>query len=133
MQIYEIGYLVLPSIAENELTGVVGKIREIIVKEGGVELDGEVPFKHNLAYTMSKTVGASRYVVTEAYLGWLKFELDSSKINNVKAGLDKVPELLRFIIVKAPRKTAFTFAKARAKMTEKEEEQAPAPEETVVN
>ncbi|MEK7175971.1 MAG: 30S ribosomal protein S6 [Patescibacteria group bacterium] len=133
MQIYEVGYLILPSIAENELAGVVDKIKEIIAREGGVEVDGEAPFKQHLAYTMSKTVGASRYVVSDAYFGWLKFELDSSKTTVIKSRLEKLNELLRFLLIKAPRETTFTFAKAKARMAEKGEEQAPAPEEMVVN
>ncbi|MDO8424010.1 MAG: hypothetical protein Q7S54_00170, partial [bacterium] len=84
-------------------------------------LDGEEPFKQELAYTMSKTVGASRYVVSDAYLGWLKFEIDGARVPAVKAGLDKINELLRFLLIKTPRETVFTFAKAKAKLEELEE------------
>lgn len=135
--IYEVGYLVLPSIPEDKLSPVVDSIKEIIAKEGGKEIDGEAPFKHPLAYEMSKTIGASKYVVSEAYLGWIKFELEPSQIANVKASLEKVPEILRFLLVKASRESHFTFAKALALAREKEEaaeaQATPkAPEEAVV-
>jgi ribosomal protein S6 len=131
MQVYEVGYLILPSLAEEKLSAVVEKIKAVFAHSGGQELDGEAPFLQDLAYTMSKTVGASRYVVNEAYLGWMKFELDPSKALEVKGELEKVDELLRFLLIKAPKESAFTFAKAQALIEEKEakEREAKAPNE----
>ncbi|MFZ2484897.1 MAG: 30S ribosomal protein S6 [Minisyncoccia bacterium] len=138
--VYEIGYLVLPSIPEDKLGEVVDSIRKVFVDEGGVEIDQEAPFSHPLAYSISKTVGASRYVVSDAYLGWIKFEVESAKITTIKASIDKIGEVLRFLLVKAPRETTFTFAKAKALVEEKieaeEKEETPTPslaEEVVVN
>lgn len=122
MQIYELGYLILPSIAEGELPAVVDKIKDSVIKAGGKEIDGEAPFKYNLAYTMSKTVGASRYVVKDAYIGWTKFELDPEQVSEVKDGVEKTEEILRFLLIKTPRETTFTFAKAKAALAEKERE-----------
>ena len=120
MQTYEIGYLVLPSIPENELSGITDAIKAVVTKAGGTVLDGEEPFKYDLSYTMTKTIGASRYVVSEAYLGWLKFEGEPEQAVAIKAGLDKIDELLRLLLVKAPKETTFTFAKAREALEEAE-------------
>jgi ribosomal protein S6 len=120
MQVYEVGYLILPSIAEEKLSDVVEKIKAVFAHSGGQELDGETPFLQPLAYTMAKTVGASRYVVNEAYLGWMKFELEPEKALEAKMALEKIDELLRFLLIKAPRETTFTFAKAKALLAEKE-------------
>lgn len=114
LTVYEIGYLILPSIPENKLSNITNAIRKVITKEGGVEIDAEEPFKENLAYSMSKTIGASRYVVSDAYLGWIKFESDRAKVPVIKADIEKIEEVLRFLLIKAPRETTFTFAKARA-------------------
>lgn len=134
--VYEVGYLILPSISEEKLDDLVGSVRKLITKEGGTEIDAEAPFKYPLAYPMSKTIGASHYVLTDAYLGWIKFEVESEKISTIKAGLEKIGEILRFLLVKAPRETTFTFAKARAIVeAKKEEKEGPAPvlaEEAVV-
>ena len=126
--VYEIGYLVLPSIPENELSTITGIIKTAIEKAGATVLDGEDPFKYELSYTMTKTIGASRYVVSEAYLGWLKFEGEAAQAVAVKASLDKMDELLRFLLIKAPRETTFTFAEARKAL---EEADAPLSEETL--
>ena len=137
MQVYELGYLILPSIAEDALSGVVDKIRALVNEAGGKEIDSEAPFKQPLSYSMSKTIGASRYVLTDAYLGWIKFEVEPSKIAAVKAGVEKIAEILRFLLIKAPRETTFTFAKAKAlveeKETEKEDSTSVPVEESVVN
>lgn len=122
LTVYEVGYLVLPSIPEDRLNEVVSSIRALITKVGGVEIDAEVPFKQDLAYSMSKTIGASRYVLSDAYLGWIKFDAEPASILSVKEGLEKLSEILRFLIVKAPRETTFTFAKAQALIEDKMDE-----------
>jgi len=124
MIVYEIGYLILPSISEDNLSSVTNAIRKVITTEGGTEIDAEEPVKESLAYSMSKTVGASRYVLSDAYLGWIKFEVDRSKAPAIKVGVEKIEEVLRFLLIKAPRETTFTFAKAREAMETKEDEEA---------
>ena len=132
--IYEIGYLVLPSIPEDSLSEVVTKITNVFEKAGGTRIDGEDPFLYELSYEMSKTVGARKYIVHEAYLGWTKFELEPGAIEGVKAEIEKMPEILRILLVKAPRETGFTFEAARKALEEKNnpvEAEAPTAEETV--
>lgn len=118
LTVYEVGYLILPSIPEDKLSQVVDSMKEVVSKNGGRELDSEAPFKQNLAYTMSKVVGSSRYVVNDAYLGWFKFESDPSSAHIIKQALEKVDGVLRFLLIKAPRETVFTFASAQAKIDE---------------
>lgn len=132
LAVYEIGYLILPSIPEDELSNVTSAIRKVITKEGGVEIDAEEPFKESLAYSMSKTISASRYVLSDAYLGWIKFEVDRAKALVIKAGIEKIEEVLRFLLIKAPRETTFTLAKARAAIEEKKESTPSSTEEAVV-
>jgi len=116
LTVYELGFLVLPSIPEEKLSSVVDAIRKVISTAGGTEIDAETPIKKALAYSMSKTIGASRYVVSDAYLGWIKFEVDKAKVPIIKASVEKMEEILRFLLIKAPRETTFTFAKARTAM-----------------
>ena len=132
MTVYELGFLIIPSIPEDKVSDIVDSIRKVITKEGGTEIDAEAPFKQDLAYSMSKTIGASHYVLTDAYLGWIKFEIERAGVLRVKAGVEKIEEILRFLLVKAPRETTFTFAKARAAVEEKEESESSPVEEAVV-
>jgi ribosomal protein S6 len=131
--VYEIGYLVLPSIPEDSLSDVVSKINNTFEKQGGVRIDGEDPFLYELAYEMSKQVGARKYVVHEAYLGWVKFELEADKIEAVKAEVEKLEEILRVLLIKAPRETTFTFEAARQALIDAEEaKNAPAEDAEAV-
>lgn len=131
LSVYEIGYLILPSIPEDKLNIITDFIRKVISKEGGMEISAEEPFMGPLAYPMSKTIGASRYVLNDAYLGWIKFEALRENAQAIKTGVEKIDEVLRFLLIKAPRETTFTFAKARAQVEEKELE-VPIPTEEVV-
>jgi ribosomal protein S6 len=120
--VYELGYLLLPSLPEDKLSEVVTSIKKIITDAGAKTLDSEDPFMHDLAYSMSKTVGTSKYVVNEAYIGWMKFEAEPSIIPALNTEIEKMGEMLRFLLIKAPRETTFTFASARQAKLEKENE-----------
>ncbi len=119
--VYEVGYLVLPSVTEENLPKVVSNISSIIKKAGAEELDSEAPMLEELAYSMSKTIGARKYVVDEAYIGWMKFEAESSQVEGIKLAVDKIEEVLRTLLIKVPRETTFTFAQAREAREAREE------------
>ncbi|MDB5253948.1 MAG: Ribosomal protein [Parcubacteria group bacterium] len=134
VQVYELGYLVLPSVTEDNLPTVVSKIVSVIEKNG-TRLDSEDPFLETLAYSMSKTIGARKYVVDEAYIGWMKFEAEPQHVEAIKKDVDAIEEVLRTLLIKAPRETTFTFAKAReakeaAEMPEEAAKEEIAPEIT---
>jgi len=136
LSVYEICYLILPSIPEDKVSLVTDSIRKVITKEGDTEIDSEAPFKQSLAYSMSKTIGASRYVLDDAYIGWVKFEVDKSKAQAIRADIEKIDEVLRFLMVKVPRETTVTFARARAlvedKIEKEKEDPTSSPVEDVV-
>jgi Ribosomal protein S6 len=118
--VYELGYLLLPSIAEDQLSQAVDTIKGILNKSGAKELDSEEPLKIDLAYTMSKAIGARKYVVDEAYIGWVKFEVDGGVVNDIEASIKKLEEVLRHLIVKTTKETHFTFAGALKAREDKE-------------
>src|SRR3989338_1410028 len=122
MQIYELGYLILPSLAEDRVLQAAEAIKSLVSANDGRVFAGEDPIKIDLAYTMSKTVGASKYVVNEAYIGWVKFELEPEKLGGVKVGVEKMNEVLRFLLIKAPKETSFTFTQSMKKALEVAEE-----------
>ncbi len=120
-QVYELGYLVLPSVPSEDLPTLVSNLRSIIEKAGASPLDSEDPFLESLAYSMSKTIGARKYVASEAYIGWMKFEAESRMIEGIKSSVDKIDEILRSLLIKAPRETTFTFEEAREARKAREE------------
>ncbi|MBX4206502.1 30S ribosomal protein S6 [Candidatus Parcubacteria bacterium] len=124
-QVYELGYLLLPSITEDQLEGAEDALKKAVSAAGGTEIASESPEKIDLAYTMTKTVGVSRYVVNDAYIGWVKFEAEPSAAAGVKEAVSKMEEVLRFLLIKAPRESDFTFAKAREALIAKEVPEVP--------
>lgn len=118
-EIYELGYLILSSIAEEDLPKTVSKLKDIVKKAGGEEFAGEDPMKIDLAYEMSKVVSSRKYIVKDAYLGWFKFEIDPASIEAIDKEVKKMDEVLRSLIIKAPRETTFTFADAKRKEAER--------------
>lgn len=136
-EVYELGYLILPSVAEEDLSKTVKKLKDIVKKVGGVELDGEEPMKIDLAYSMKKSVGARKYVVNDAYISWFKFDLPAEAsakegaehpVQIIKKEVDKIEEVLRALLIKTKKETVFTFAEARRKIEEKEQALAEAKE-----
>lgn len=119
--VYEIGYLVLPSVTPDNIPNVDTTIRSLIEKAGATPLDSEDPVLEDLAYSMSKTISARKYVVDEAYIGWMKFEAESSMVEGIKLAVDKIEEVLRTLLIKVPRETTFTFKAAREAREAKEE------------
>ncbi|MEK7194343.1 MAG: 30S ribosomal protein S6 [Patescibacteria group bacterium] len=133
-QVYELGYLILPSVTEDSLSNVVDSIKGIMKKVGGEEIASEDPIKIDLAYTMTKSIGARKYVVNDAYIGWVKFECEPSSTGDVDGEMKKLEGVLRFLLVKAPRETTFTFAqalKAKEDKIKELEEAKQAPVEAV--
>ena len=119
-QVYELGYLILPSIPEEGLSDVVARLKKIIKDNGGVEIGSEDPFKMDLTYTMSKVISSRKYVVKDAYIGWVKFDLEPEAAPIVNEAVKAVDEVLRFLLIKAPRATTFTFESARKALEEEE-------------
>jgi hypothetical protein len=54
----------------------------------------------NLAYEISKTINTKKNQFNKAYFGWVKFEIDPSKIAEIKNKIESFPEILRFLIIK---------------------------------
>ena len=127
--IYELGYLILPSITEDKLSQVVSNLQGIIKKAGAKELDSEAPMKIDLAYTMSKTVGARKYVANDAYIGWVKFEGEPMSVPEIDKAVKSLDEILRHLLVKTTKETHFTFEEARKRQAELEKAREEAKKE----
>lgn len=102
-RIYELGYLLVPTIAEDEVAGAYGNLREYVTNMGGDIITDEMPKMINLAYQMLKVVQNVRSKYDTAYFGWIKFEMDAQKVLELKKVLDLEPTLIRFLIIKTVR------------------------------
>jgi len=99
-KIYEVGYLLAPSIEGERIPAVYGDLKELISSLGGEMISDEMPKMINLAYTMQKVVSNVRNKYDTAYFGWVKFSMDSQKVLELKKRLDLDPNFVRFLITR---------------------------------
>lgn len=110
-KVYEIGYLLLPTIAEEQVASEVQTIKAAIERVQGEFITEDFPKLRPLAYTMAKAVSGQRSKSDKAYFGWIKFETTSSHIPDIKSELDKNPNILRFIIINTVRENTLVAQK----------------------
>lgn len=131
LKIYEIGYLLVPTIAEEQLAAEVHNIKAIIEKNDGTFITEDFPKLRPLAYMMRKTTTGQHSKFTNAYFGWIKFEINPSIIPEVQATLEKNDSILRFMVIGTVRentlytqRVAYSPAGEAAPLVEKTEEVA---------
>lgn len=99
-RVYEVGYLLVPTIAEEEVPAVYGSLKELVLSFGGEIIADEIPKMMGLAYSMTKVVSNVRSKFNTAYFGWTKFTMDTAKVLELKKRLDLDTNIIRFLIVK---------------------------------
>jgi ribosomal protein S6 len=120
--VYEVGYLVMPSVSLELLPREVDAIRSIIEKVGGEIISEGAPEMRPLAYTMIKVIGATHPRFDAAYFGWIKFEATKESIGEVKKVLDGIEKIVRFLLIETVRENTLYGAKI---LKDKEESDKP--------
>ena len=111
--VYEIGYLVVSSVPEEGVPAEADKVKKIVIDNGGSMIADEAPHKETLAYEMRrKTVSGSYENYNEAYFGWVKFEMNSSKINDAKKAIETLPSVLRMLTISTIRENTYLGKRA---------------------
>ncbi len=102
-KIYEIGYHLISSIAEENVPAEVDTIKDVLVKEKANIISEEMPKLRPLAYSIKKAFGGSYKTFDKAYFGFIKFELNEGDIKNIDSSLKSNGSVLRYIVVKTER------------------------------
>ena len=98
--VYELGYHILPTVAESEVDAKVNEIRELIKGlDGEFIMEGE-PELIDLAYTMIVPRGGHNDKYDKAYFGWIKFVVPRISMPALRKELKLNQNLLRFILFK---------------------------------
>ena len=109
--VYEVGFHIVPSVAEENVAGEVSKIKSEIENLGGIFISEEFPKSRPLAYTISKIVAGTKHNFDKAYFGWIKFEMTPEKIGELKMALDKNEHILRHLLIHTTKETPMTYSK----------------------
>lgn len=107
-RVYELGYLLVPSIVGEEIPAIYGNLKEVVVKEKGDIISDEMPKMINLAYTISKVISNSRQNFKNAYFGWIKFFMTPEQVLSLKSALAMDKNLIRFLIIKTVKENTIS-------------------------
>lgn len=116
-KVYEVGYLLLPTIPEEHLATEVQNIKAVIEKQEGSFITEDFPKLRPLAYTMRKAVSGGYQKYDKAYFGWVKFEIDPSVVPAINKELEKNANLLRFMTINTVRENTMFTQKAMFRST----------------
>lgn len=115
LTVYEISYLILPSLDQTKVDQNVATLKAFVETQGGTLISEENPVFIDLAYPITKVVGVIRHKSTTGYFGWMKFELSQTMIENVKKTLDASETVMRYLIVKTVRENTLLTGKMNLK------------------
>lgn len=99
VKIYELGYHVLPTVAEENVAEEVGKIHSFISENDGNIISEGMPTKHQLSYEIKKRIETKYVKFNKAYFGWVKFEITPALVGKIKEKMTSDENILRFIII----------------------------------
>jgi ribosomal protein S6 len=126
-QVYELGYLLVPTIKEEDLGANYSALKDLVISLGGEVISDEMPKVLNLAYSMSKVILNVRHKFSTAYFGWIKFVMPPSQVLELKKRLDLDESLIRFLILKTVKENTIaakrfvrgeTYRRPKAKTAE---------------
>jgi ribosomal protein S6 len=119
MSVYEIGYLIAPSVPEEKVPAEAEAVKKILGDAGAETIAEEAPHRMKLAYEMRrKTVSGSYDKYNEAYFGWIKFEVGSDVIESLKKAVEIHPSVLRMLLITTVRESTYMGKRAPAIATE---------------
>jgi ribosomal protein S6 len=103
-RIYEIGFHLISSIAEENIPAEFDKIKAVLAKEKAIIISEEAPKLRPLAYAIKKAFGGSYKTFDKAYFGFIKFELpEGGDITLVDTALKNNESVLRYLVIKTVR------------------------------
>jgi len=113
--VYEVGFHIVPTVAESEIGSVLEKIRAALAKGDAEIIKEEFPVKKVLAYVIERAATGKREKYSESYFGFIKFATDKEAVVEFNKALHAMNEVLRFLIIQtvredsvAPRRAVFS-------------------------
>lgn len=102
-RIYEVGYHIIPTVAEENVDKVVGEIRAVIENMGGSFIAEGAPVLTKLAYDMDSREGDKWASQDRGYFGWIKFESVIAAAQALEESLKANKNILRHIVFRTVR------------------------------
>ena len=129
--IYEVGYIMIPSIPEENLGGEVTALKDSLGDHGAVFISDEYPKMLELAYEMSRSIANKKQKFSYGYFGWVKFECTTANGKIIKEFLDKNEKLVRYLMIKTVRESTMSTKRAYGKTDASKRRFTPKTEESL--
>ncbi len=117
LKIYELGYLLAPTIPEEYVGGEGVKVKDVLEKIGFI-MGSDEPVMKQLAYEMSAVIGGKKYRFHTAYFGSIIFQTNSASVKDIKTALAKNENITRHIVLSRTKESLLP-SKRRISMTPK--------------
>jgi len=108
LNVYEVGYHMLPTIAEENLGEEVTLFKDMFLENGATFISDEYPKLTELAYEMTRSIANKKQKFSYGYFGWVKFECTANQARVIKEALDKNEKLVRFLMIKTVRENTMS-------------------------
>ena len=105
VKVYELGYHLLPTLPEGDISHEVSSLKTLIEKSGGIIISEEAPKLIDLSYTMTKAISGKIVKFNSAYFGWTKFEMVPAKAVELKKEVETRPPMLRLLLISTVRES----------------------------
>ncbi len=108
LKVYEVGFHIIPKVAEGDIPAEVEKIKSILSAHGALVIAEEVPRMTQLSYEMAKAASGRRESFTQAHFGWVKFEAASGEAEAIGMEVGALPNVLRHILISTVRESTLS-------------------------
>jgi len=115
MGVYEVGYLLVSTVPEEGVGEEVTRLKDTLSENGASFISEEFPKLIDLAYEMTRSIENKKQKFNNGYLGWIKFEVNSSQAKTIKEILDKDEKLIRFILIKTVKENTMSVKRSYGK------------------
>jgi ribosomal protein S6 len=117
--VYEVGYHIVPTIAEENLGEEVTALKDLLGDNGANFISEEYPRLMELAYEMTRSIANKKQKFATGYFGWVKFECTPEEAKTIKELLDKNEKLVRYLLIKTVRENTISPKRAYVKQENK--------------
>ena len=108
-RVYEISFIFDNNIDEEAALKKADVLKQSIATLGGSFISEEAPYMRELAYEMIRVQNNVNVRFNVGYFGWIKFELDPSKVQELEKGIKQDEQVVRYLVVNTVREnTVYT-------------------------
>lgn len=124
--VYEIGYLIVPTVSPDHIVKEVEAIKAVLAQNGASVISEESPKLQTLYYKMLKVVGPVRHKFDTAHFGWIKFEAKAEKVMEIDKAMKINEKVLRFLLIKTVEENTLYGARILGEKLEASSDNSPA-------